>query len=318
MLLASLRKEPDRAAATGFVISLAIGCGKVGDEPDGPGRLESSGGMELVLVPAGEFLMGSRDAGMHREQELPRHRVVVTRPFYIGVTEVTVGQFAEFVEATDYRTEAERDPQGGFGFDLGTGSPLQTGGLSWRDPGFEQTNEHPVVQVSWIDAEAFCQWLSERDDRRYRLPTEAEWEYAARAGTTTRWFFGEDPSELSEFANIADASLPAAFPEVDWAAEWDDGHAFTSPVGRRRANPWGLHDVIGNVWEWCADWHDADYYAASPERDPQGPDEGRMRAVRGGGWYDPVQRTRSAQRAWFSPVFRYCQLSGFRVVCEVQ
>ena len=283
-----------------------------------PERITAATGLELVLVPAGSFEMGSESSDvMRRPDELPRHTVRFAKPLYVGTTEVTVGQFRQFVEETGYVTEAEEDPRGGVAFDLERGVPKPIEGVHWDQPGFEQTDEHPVVQESWIDAEAFCRWLGEKDGRTYRLPTEAEWEHFARAGTTTRWWFGDDPAGLREAGNVSDASLARAFPAVDWVNDWDDGYPFTAPVKGWKPNPWGLYDVVGNSWEWCADWHDEDYYANAPELDPIQTVGGTMRAIRGGGWYDPDWRTRSAQRAWFFPVFRYCMLSGFRIVAEV-
>ena len=272
-------------------------------------------GMEFHMVPAGSFLMGSPvDDPDHREDELPQHEVTLSQSFWVGVTEVTVGQFRAFVEATGYVTEAERDPLGGWLVDSKTGEARQEPGIDWRSPGFDQTDEHPVIQVSWADAEAFCAWLGESQGGFYRLPTEAEWEYSCRAGTTTRYWFGDDAAKLEAYANVADASLASVFPAATWAASWDDGSAFTQPVAQTPPNPHGLFDMHGNVWEWCADWHSASFYRESPSADPKNQRAGVMRAIRGGGWFDPPARSRSATRAWFEPVFRYCQLSGFRVI----
>ncbi len=294
------------------------------DAPVAPNRL-SVLGLEFVRVPAGTFLMGAVPGDDAAEpSELPQHEVKLTRGFEVATTEVTVGQFRAFVEATGYKTEAELDPKGGWIIDPATNQPEQKPGVHWRNCGFEQDENHPVVQVSWVDAEAFCAWLSEHDGRRYGLPTEAQWEYVCRAGTTGRYWFGDEPFLLVNSANIGDLSLNAVSPVIEGLAKWDDGASYTAPVGQRAPNPWGLHDVNGNVWEWCADWHDPAYYVRSPRVDPQGPkpgeggpDVGKMRSIRGGGWYDGPERQRSSQRAWFFPVFRSCQLSGFRVVRDL-
>jgi formylglycine-generating enzyme required for sulfatase activity len=172
--------------------------------------------------------------------------------------------------------------------------------------------------ISWNDAEAFCRWLSEKEGRTYRLPTEAEWEYAARGGTTTPWWSGTDPEALARAANTADRALRQRVPKATWAAEWDDGFPFLAPVGSFEANPFGLHDMTGNVWEWCHDWYRADYYASSPVEDPKGAETGTFRTIRGGGWFNDAAQNRSAQRIYFNPTFRYCLLSGFRVVREVE
>ena len=154
---------------------------------------------------------------------------------------------------------------------------------TWREAGFEQTDHHPVVNVSWNDAVAFAEWLGKKEGKTYRLPTEAEWEYACRAGTTTRYFCGDDPEGLAEVGNIADATAREKYP--DWnAIAARDGFVYTAPVGRYRPNAWGLHDMHGNVWEWCWDWYGKDFYKASRVDDPAGPLEAADRVIRGGGW----------------------------------
>ncbi len=282
--------------------------------------LTNSIGMELRLVPAGSFRMGTpQDEPGRLDNEGPAHAVRITRAFYLGTTEVTNGQIQAFVDATGYRTDAERDAAGGFGIDFETAEVQQDARVTWRAPGFpgfEPGPAHPAVLLSWQDAEAFCRWLSEQEGRTYRLPTEAEWEYAARAGTRSAYATGNAPRSLRGQANIADATLHAAVPAASWCEAWDDGHAFLAPVGSYPANAWGLHDMHGNVWEWCADWYAKDYYARSPSADPPGPKRGRFRAIRGGGWFNAAAQQRSAQRIYFDPRFRYCLLSGFRVLLE--
>jgi len=271
-------------------------------------------GMKLKRIPAGEFQMGSskdedKDAS---DDELPKHRVRITRPFYLGVTEVTVGQFRKVVEATGLRTDAETDGKGGY---------------TWRNPGFPQSDDHPVTNVSWNDAIAFCNKLSEQEGLKpyyqfgtgspsggdgYRLPTEAEWEYACRARTTTRYQSGDDPETLAEVGNIADGTAKARYPTWTFAIAARDGYVYTAPVGRFRPNAFGLYDMHGNVWEWCWDGYDAKYYAASPVDDPRGPSGASVRVIRGGGWdYDP-RGARSADRDGYTPGLRSSDL-GFRL-----
>ena len=134
---------------------------------------------------------------------------------------------------------------------------------SWRNTGFEQTDEHPVVNVSWNDAVAFCKWLSKKEGKTYRLPTEAEWEYACRAGTTTRYYSGDDPETLAKVGNVADAALKAKFPDWKYTIKASDGYVFTAPVGKFKPNAFGLYDMHGNAWQWCADWYGEEYYCAS-------------------------------------------------------
>jgi formylglycine-generating enzyme required for sulfatase activity len=251
--------------------------------------------------------------------EGPRRRVTISRPFYLAATETTVAEFAAFVDETGYRAEAERDLGGGFGIDFRTGRVVQMPGITWREPGFpafQQTGRHPVLLVSWRDAEAFCRWLSAKEGRTYRLPTEAEWEHAARAGTDSSYWSGAATASLEGVANVADESLRQAMPAASDTVAWSDGHPFTAPVGSFAPNAFGLYDVHGNVWEWTSDWYGADAYAGAPEADPPGPADGDFRTIRGGGWFNGAARNRSAQRIYFAPSFRYCLLSGFRVLLE--
>ncbi|HEY5316090.1 MAG TPA: SUMF1/EgtB/PvdO family nonheme iron enzyme [Pirellulales bacterium] len=281
-------------------------------------------GMKLVLIPAGEFMMGGDESAAELKvagfgfsdsfqcnDERPKHRVRIARPFYMGVYEVTKAQFAQFVTATDYKTEAENDGKGGGGV---TGDVFkQSAEFNWRSWGVDQSDQSPVVNVSWNDAVAYCGWLSRQDGRRHRLPTEAEWEYACRAGTTSRFFNGDDPEGLVRVGNVADGSAKAKF-NAAFTTSASDGYAFTSPVGRFRPNAFGLYDMHGNTFEWCSDWYAEDYYAASPVDDPQGPPAGSFRVLRGGGWRNDPVYCRSASRSLVSPANR-SYLTGFRVVC---
>ncbi|HTU27482.1 MAG TPA: formylglycine-generating enzyme family protein [Pirellulales bacterium] len=289
-------------------------------------------GMRLSCVPAGEFSMGNHETAdslaaafpLYEAQriseladELPLHRVRITRPFLLGTTAVTRGEFRAFVAATGYRTQAERDGQGGWGY-----RPLTsdfTGRLArfaWHDAGFDQDDRHPVVNVSWHDAQAFCRWLSRMEGRRYRLPSEAQWEFACRAGTRSRYHTGDDPEQLLSAANLFDARCAPWFPEWEaFALRGDDGFAFTAPVGSFAPNSLGLHDMHGNVWEWCHDWYGAEYYRRSPIDDPTGPATGAVRVRRGGSWHTWPLYARSSYRNWNRPDSRYLLL-GFRVAAE--
>jgi formylglycine-generating enzyme required for sulfatase activity len=248
--------------------------------------------------------------------DMAPHEVRITRPFYMGAHEVTIGQFRRFVEETGYLTEPERDGTGGYGVDLKTKawSDGRRKEYSWRDPGFPQRDDHPVVNITWADAVAFCAWLSRKEGRTYRLPTEAEWEYACRAGTTTRYSFGDDPELLPKYANTYDASGAREFPEwAKWAVKGDDGYPFTAPVGSFLPNAFGLYDMHGNAWEWCSDWYGEVYYSRSPVEDPQGPETGTLRARRGGGWHVWPMYCQSWYRNYNTPQSRYLNL-GMRVV----
>jgi clan AA aspartic protease (TIGR02281 family) len=239
--------------------------------------------MDLVLIPAGEFQMGSPDSDTDAQiDETPQHRVRITRPFYIGIYEVTQREYQRVMGA---------------------------------NPAAEKISpRHPVEMISWFDAVSFCNRLSEMEhlppfcavsDEKvkilggagYRLPTEAEWEYACRGGTTTKWSWGDELEELSKYA-------------------WCKPNAGNNshPVGQKNPNPFGLYDMHGHLWEWCWDWYGEDYYRRSPVDDPQGPGSGYLRVERGGdGWnYDPPW-LRSAYRDHIRPVSRFINL-GFRVV----
>jgi formylglycine-generating enzyme required for sulfatase activity/uncharacterized caspase-like protein len=274
--------------------------------------LADSIGMRLALIPAGEFMMGSSDDDDDADDdETPRHRVRITRPFYLGTTEVAVGQFRRFVAATGHRTEAELDGRGGHGWNESRSKFEVDPKYTWRNPGFPQTDEHPVTNVSWNDAVAFCEWLSAKEGKVYRLPTEAEWEYACRAGTTTRYTSGADPETLVSVGNVADGTARTRFPQWTTIAS-RDGQLFTAPVGHFRANAWGLYDMHGNVGEWCRDGYDGRYYQESPGNDPPGPAQPLRRVYRGGSWADDPRYARSARRVGVNPDYFYYDL-GFRV-----
>jgi formylglycine-generating enzyme required for sulfatase activity len=281
-----------------------------------------------VLIQAGEFMMGNSHTveeeieafkpygielkGDYFQDERPRHLVRITKPFYLAQCPVTVGHFRRFVQDTGYKTDAEKgENKGAIGWDPAGRKFDFKPEYYWRNVGFNQTSEHPAVCVSWNDAVAFCEWLGRKEGKAYRLPTEAEWEYACRAGTTTRYWSGDDPESLAKVANVADGTAKKKFP---WwkTIRAKDGHVFTSPVGQFRPNPFGLYDVHGNVWEWCADWYGEEYYAISPVDDPAGPDSGSSRVFRGGSCVDRPSGHRSASRDWGSPGDRSAY-AGFRV-----
>jgi formylglycine-generating enzyme required for sulfatase activity len=280
------------------------------------GRLEPNpaDGLVYAFVPPGAFEMGCVPgddcAAEERKDESPRHAVRLSRGFWIGRTEVTVAAFSRFVEATGRRTTGELD---GWSVYFDGQKPVRREGMSWRAPGFEQGKDHPVVDVSWYDAEAFCAWSGGR------LPTEAEWEYAARGGEDGRLYvWGDDPVPLARGvrqANVADEAAKRAFPGWNTVRGYDDGHAQTAPAASFAANGFGLFDVEGNVAEWCADWHDDRAYSAgagaasdgaatgspSPVVDPAGPPAGDERVVRGGSWADEASFLRVSRRYFDKP-----------------
>ncbi|MDB5743973.1 MAG: formylglycine-rating enzyme family protein [Polaromonas sp.] len=308
-----------------------------------PQVIENSLGMTFVRVPAGEFLMGSDETpdALARDypppyeprrfaelaDEAPVHRVRITRPFFLGQHEVTVGQFRRFIEASGHVPESIADGTGGYGYNpaydrmaspRGDAFEGRSPRYSWRDVGFAQDDSHPVLNVTWNDAVAMSRWLSRQEGKTYRLPTEAEWEYACRAGSTTRYPGGNSAQALAQTANTFDAQAAPHWP--DWQAyalPGSDGHAFTAPVGSFTPNAFGLHDMLGNAWEWTADWHDEHYYAQSPSIDPPGPRTANVRVRRGGSWHSWSLYARCSYRNWNSPDTRYT-LVGMRLLREAE
>jgi len=262
-------------------------------------------GMEFVFVKGGCYDMGDT-FGDGEAVEKPVHNVCVS-DFYMGKHEVKVGQFMKFVNDTSYKTEAEK----------GGGCYTYTGKVwgkdstkNWRDPGFSQTDEHPVVCVSWNDSNAYIDWFNRKTGKTYRLPTEAEWEYAARSGGKNyKYSWGNG----SPSGNIADESGKRQFSGWTIWQGYDDGYVFTAPEGQFKPNDIGLYDMSGNVWEWCQDRYDKSYYSNSSKDNPQGPSSGSHRVLRGGSWFDIPGDVRAAGRLRGDPGYRDSS-TGFRVV----
>jgi len=246
----------------------AWSCGKKAVKPQAKDSniATNSIGMKLIYIPPGEFMMGSPDSEKDRHSdEGPQHRVRISKGFYMSVTEVTQAQCKAVMGS---------------------------------NPSSFQGDDLPVEQASWNDAIEFCNKLSQKEGKGYRLPTEAEWEYACRAGSTTRFYFGDGDSQLSHYA-------------------WYDVNSGskTHRVGKKKPNAFGLYDMHGNVLEWCSDWYDAGYYSQSPGDDPKGPSTGQYRVFRGGRWGSSANSCRVAARNFLTPVD--CSFSlGFRLVLD--
>jgi len=306
--------------------------------PEAPAVIENSLGMKFVRVPAGSFLMGSDETPQslasdypHYENkrfvdladEAPVHAVRITRPFYLGQHEVTVGQFQRFLAESGYQPESIADGTGGYGYNPNYDPKTTVRGdafegrdprYSWHNPGFAQGDDHPVVNVTWNDANALADWLSRKEGHRYRLPREAEWEYACRAGTRTRYANGDDPQQLTQIGNTFAADTRPYWPNwSDYSLAGQDGYAFTAPVGSFKPNAWGLYDMHGNAWEWTADWYGEDYYAHSLADDPAGPADGNVKVRRGGSWHTWALYARCSYRNWNTPQTRYV-LVGMRLL----
>ncbi|MGD0089950.1 MAG: SUMF1/EgtB/PvdO family nonheme iron enzyme, partial [Planctomycetota bacterium] len=276
--------------------------------------LDLGGGvkMEFVLVPAGEFMMGSDDGG---PEEKPVHKVKISQPYYIGKYDVTVEQFRAFADATQFQTEAEKCKKG---FSIKGNGWEEQDGINWRNPGFKQEDNHPVVVVTWNDAQAFCRWATKLAGRAVRLPMEAEWEYAARGPKIPKYPWGDKWEGI--MANVADASLRRTGFNMRWGDfKEDDGYPFTSPCGAYKNASWcGAFDMAGNVWQWCQDYFNFNdtYYAHSPWVDPKGPGSGKERVLRGGCWFSTPGGCRAALRGRHGPFYGSADL-GFRVALEL-
>jgi formylglycine-generating enzyme required for sulfatase activity len=250
---------------------------------------------DLVLVQGGSFNMGS----VENDDEKPKH-VVNVSSFYLGKYEVTVGEFRKFMSTNSYTTDAERE---GISYCLKDTIWVEMKGVNWtcdaagnKRPRNE--DNHPVLHVSHNDAVAYCIWLSKQTGKTFRLPTEAEWEYAA---------FGGIKHDVGKYACGDDLG------SVGWYIN-NSGNT-THAVGGKQANSLGIFDMSGNVWEWCSDWYDGKYYSSSPTFNPTGPETGVSRVLRGGSWGDEAILCRSANRIYNTPSIRYGDY-GFRVVSQ--
>jgi formylglycine-generating enzyme required for sulfatase activity len=243
---------------------------------------------DFIFVQGGTFQMGSNES----DDEKPVHSVTVG-DFYIGKYEVTVAEFKKFIDATNYRTDAEK----GSGAYVWTGSKWeQKSDANWSSPYFSQSDNNPVSCVSWNDATEYCRWLSSSSGAKYSLPSEAEWEYAARGGIKSRNY------TYSGSENIND---------VAWYTS--NSGSTTHQVGTMQANELGIYDMSGNVWEWCSDWYDKDYYKNSSSNNPRGASSGSYRVLRGGSWFCSATDCRVAGRRGSFPDYRLYDY-GFRVV----
>ena len=262
---------------------------------------------EMVMLPTGRFIMGSpaREAG-RKSHEGPQFQVTMGRPLAMGKHEITRDQFAEFVFETSHN--------------YGVGCTVYEGrkrtfdqARTWQDPGYRQDGDHPAVCISWEDAQAYTVWLSRKTGGNYRLPTEAEWEYAARAGTTTSRFWGDDPAQACAHANVYDRAAEKTREAPYDAFPCDDGFAEAAPVGRFAANAFGLHDMVGNVREWTQDCWYSTLKGAPSDGTVRDENNCKERVRRGGTWQHPVSYARSANRGKTGPANRVF-LIGFRVV----
>lgn len=289
-----------------------------------PGRRDCRDCPRMRVLGGGTFVIGSPDDEPGRHRNEGPQRTLSIAAVAVGETEVTVGQFAAFVKATARRMPAGCDTHG----DGKDGNWDRSPSASWRSPGFAQTDEHPVVCITWQDAHDYAAWLAARTGKPYRLPYEAEWEYAVRAGTTTAFYWGTAETQSCAYANGGDRSLLQALPA--WAEalaqaqkdgeagahiiECTDGAGFTRPVAQLRANAFGLHDMTGNAWELVEDCYTTGAYEAlSPDGRPAATDACNAHRARGGSWDDYGIDLRSARRTSPLPLDSRRNDTGFRV-----
>jgi formylglycine-generating enzyme len=262
--------------------------------------LPSNPSLTMVWIPGGKFMMGNDKSpeelvkifgGNERAlaKEYPAHEVELDG-FWMAAYMITNQQYKQF----DPKHSNNRGPD-------------------------QELDSIPVMQVSWADANAFCEWLSKASGKHYRLPTEAQYEYACRAGSTTLFPWGDDMNEAAKYANVADQKCRREYPVVMESGanlslfDCDDGYTYAAPVGQFKPNAWGLYDMVGNAYSWCSDYWGADYYSKSPLHNPQGPETGTARMARCGAWMIHPIGNRSAARNYAAPGVRRPFL-GFRVV----
>lgn len=265
---------------------------------------------EMVVIPPGEGVVGSSPDTIDRvAQEGPVRRVKIARAYAIGRLEITRAQYAEFVASTNRPTPP--------GCNFWDGHFGYVDEHNWKTPGYVQRPNHPVVCVSYEDAVAFTAWLSEKTGRAYRLPSSVEWEYAARAGASTPFFWGTSSQEACKFANVGDNTLKRRWPERQ-EFNCDDGYEVTSPVGSFQPNAWGLYDTLGNAWEWSEDCFHEKFDGAPTDgsawREAGGGDCA-FRTPRGGSWISGPQWTKLASQSKDPAGYRSFLL-GFRVAAS--
>ena len=271
---------------------------------------------EMVVIPKGTATLGSEPWEQGRlPVEGPVREVTIDYALAVAKYETTRTQFAEFIAATGYEPV---DNLQCFSWNYSRYLGFVEG-HTWNNPGIFQEPNHPVICVSWQDGRAFANWLSEKTGRKYRLPSTTESEYATRAGTRGAWFWGTNSFEACEYANVADISFRQVY-KFDAPFDCDDAYQNTAPVGTFKPNPWGLHDMLGNVWEWTSDCgHDT---ADNPPTDGSAWTSGRdadcsMRTLRSGSWVTGTSQVRASAQYYFADVY-HSQIAGFRLVTVIE
>jgi formylglycine-generating enzyme required for sulfatase activity len=315
-------------AARGFAFALAAGAASVHAEPAAAARefRDCSDCPVMIPIEPGTFMRGSTAEQAAREQtperdagnERPQGRVEIRRRFALGKFEVTRGQFAQFARETRLAPSTEC-----LSWDRSNARWGRfPGERNWIAPGFEQGDDHPVVCVSWSESKAYAAWVASRTGKSYRLATDAEWEYAARAGTATQRWWGDDRQRACEYANVSDLTKAEALRQPLVPAEvfpCRDGHVFTAPVGRFKPNPWGLYDLFGNAWEWTEDCFGRSYDGAPTDGSARQPAPGTAcgeRVMRGGAWHANPFYIRAAKHDFAPPSLRSARM-GLRLARDL-
>jgi len=255
----------------------------------------------MARITSGSYIMGSYYGD---KDETPPHKVIIDYDFEIAKYEITVEDFKRFIKSTGYVTDAEKHNSCYTWID---DKWIYTTGVSWKNPNYPQKDTHPAVCISWNDSAQYIKWLNEQTNKNYRLPTEAEWEYVAKAGTYSKWSFGNDKKNLKFYANMADKLSP-----YTWKEKWNDGYKFTAPVGSYKPNQLNVYDMYGNVWEWCEDWYSKNYRNTPTNGSTNNINNSDKKVFRGASWINFPTSTRSANRFADVPSSRY-NVIGFRI-----
>ena len=273
-----------------------------------PGKIfrDCPGCPVMVVIPSGSLAMGSPGSEEGRNKDEGPVRRLNVAAFALGKTEITRGQFAAFVKQTRYDT-------GDKCWTIEGGKYEERGERNWRNPGYPQNNKHPVACINWDDAQEYAKWLSRKTGKKYRLPTEAEWEYAARGNTGTARYWGDNSDDACGYANTADKTTQA---QIQGASFWSvhkcaDDFSYTAPAGSFKANAFGLNDMLGNVWEWTADSYHDSYDSAPTDGSAWSGGEAKY-VLRGGSWNNDPDNVRSAIRNGNKPAIRFNSF-GFRL-----
>ena len=270
---------------------------------------ESEHGPLMVVLPKGSFMMGEKGGVFNG----PLRKVSVAHPIAIGQTPITVGHFKAFVASTGYKTDAERSVG-----DLEGCLTKQLNGDSWKNPGFPQGDSHPVVCISWNDAKHYTTWISKQTGFRYRLPSEAEWEYAASAGNTSKYGFGDDAKKVCEYGNVEDKTIAGKLDDMPWFAnKCNDGQMFTSPVANYKPNGFGLYDIYGNVLEWLEDCGYYSYEHAGSDSNPNYSADCSYRSIRSSSWLSGPSNLSIRDRGR-TEKHKRTFVHGFRVVRDLE